>query len=123
MSLTGDPAEEIAAGQTILTALGLRTFGPTLISCPTCGRTQVDLIGLAQEVQEALSGITAPIKVAVMGCVVNGPGEAREADFGIAGGKGMGIVFSQGKVLKSVPENQLVPALLEEIHKSITKES
>ena len=123
VSLTGDPAEEIAAGQTILTALGLRTFGPTLISCPTCGRTQVDLIGLAQEVQEALSGITAPIKVAVMGCVVNGPGEAREADFGIAGGKGMGIVFSHGKVLKSVPENQLVPALLEEIHKSITKES
>ena len=123
VSLTGDPAEEIVAGQTILTSLGLRTFGPTLISCPTCGRTQVDLIGLAQEVQEALSGITAPIKVAVMGCVVNGPGEAREADFGIAGGKGMGIVFSHGKVLKSVPEGQLVPALLEEIHKSITKES
>lgn len=123
VSLTGDPAEEIKAGQTILSALGLRTFGPTLISCPTCGRTQIDLIGLAKEVQEALTGIAAPIKVAVMGCVVNGPGEAREADFGIAGGQGKGIVFSHGKILKSVPETQLVSALLEEIHKSIAKES
>ncbi|MCH4178459.1 MAG: flavodoxin-dependent (E)-4-hydroxy-3-methylbut-2-enyl-diphosphate synthase [Megasphaera sp.] len=123
VSLTGDPAAEIKAGQIILSSLGLRKFGPTLISCPTCGRTQVNLIGLAQQVQEAISGLDLPIKVAVMGCVVNGPGEAREADFGIAGGKGQGIVFSHGQVLRTVPENQLVSSLLEEIHKSIQKES
>ena len=119
MSLTGDPAEEIKAGQTILSSLGLRSFGPTLVSCPTCGRTQIHLIELAKEVEQAIVHIKAPIKVAVMGCVVNGPGEAREADFGIAGGKGKGIVFSHGKVLRTVPEDQLVTSLLEEIHKSI----
>lgn len=119
VSLTGDPAEEIKAGQTILSSLGLRKFGPTLISCPTCGRTQVNLIGLAQQVQEAIAGLDVPLKVAVMGCVVNGPGEAREADFGIAGGQGKGIVFSHGEVLRTVPEDQLVASLLEEIHKSI----
>ena len=119
VSLTGDPAEEIKAGQTILSSLGLRSFGPTLISCPTCGRTQIHLIELAEEVEQAIAHIKAPIKVAVMGCVVNGPGEAREADFGIAGGKGKGIVFSHGKVLRTVSEDQLVPSLLEEIHKSI----
>lgn len=120
VSLTGDPAEEIKAGQTILSSLGLRSFGPTLISCPTCGRTQIHLIELAQEVEQAIAHIKAPIKVAVMGCVVNGPGEAREADFGIAGGKGKGIVFSHGKVLRTVDEKELVPSLLEEIHKSIS---
>jgi (E)-4-hydroxy-3-methylbut-2-enyl-diphosphate synthase len=119
VSLTGDPAEEVKAGQTILSSLGLREFGPTLISCPTCGRTQVDLIGLAQQVEQAIADLSVPIKVAVMGCVVNGPGEAREADFGIAGGKGKGIVFSHGEVLRTVPEDQLVTSLLEEIHKSI----
>ena len=119
VSLTGDPAEEIKAGQTILSSLGLRSFGPTLVSCPTCGRTQIHLIELAKEVEQAIAHIKAPIKVAVMGCVVNGPGEAREADFGIAGGKGKGIVFSHGKVLRTVPEDQLVTSLLEEIHKSI----
>ena len=123
VSLTGDPVEEIKAGQTILSALGLRRFGPTLISCPTCGRTQVHLIDLAQEVEEAISHLTVPIKVAVMGCVVNGPGEAREADFGIAGGKGKGIVFSHGQVLRTVPEDRLVSSLLEEIEKTIAKES
>lgn len=119
VSLTGDPAEEIKAGQTILSSLGLRSFGPTLVSCPTCGRTQIHLIELAKEVEQAIAHIKAPIKVALMGCVVNGPGEAREADFGIAGGKGKGIVFSHGKVLRTVPEDQLVTSLLEEIHKSI----
>lgn len=120
VSLTGDPAEEVKAGQAILRSLGLRTFGPTLISCPTCGRTQVDLIGLAQQVAEATATLKEPLKIAVMGCVVNGPGEAREADFGIAGGKGSGLVFSHGKVLKTVPENELVKTLLEEIHKSLS---
>lgn len=123
VSLTSDPAEEVKVGQTILSSLGLRSFGPTLISCPTCGRTKVNLIALAQKVEEAISHLTVPIKVAVMGCVVNGPGEAREADFGIAGGNGSGIVFSHGQVLRTVPENQLVSSLLEEIHKSLTKES
>lgn len=121
VSLTGDPAEEIKVGKEILSALGLRSFGPTLISCPTCGRTQVNLIGLAQRVQEAISKLKVPIKVAVMGCVVNGPGEAKEADFGIAGGMGKGIVFSHGKVLRTVPEDQLVDSLLEEIYASLEK--
>lgn len=119
VSLTDDPQEEIKAGQTILSALGLRTFGPTLISCPTCGRTQVHLVQLAKRVEMALKSIHKPLKIAVMGCVVNGPGEAREADFGIAGGKGKGIVFSHGKVLRTVEENKLVDTLLEEIHKSL----
>lgn len=120
VSLTDDPAEEIKVGQDILSALGLRQFGPVLISCPTCGRTQVHLIELAKEVEAALTGITVPLKIAVMGCVVNGPGEAREADFGIAGGNGKGIIFSHGQVLRTVPENKLVDALLEEINKSIS---
>lgn len=120
VSLTSDPAEEIKAGQTILSSLGLRSFGPTLVSCPTCGRTQIHLIELAQEVEQAIAHIKAPIKVAVMGCVVNGPGEAREADFGIAGGKGKGIVFSHGQVLRTVPEDQLVASLVEEIQRSLS---
>ncbi|MBC3536518.1 flavodoxin-dependent (E)-4-hydroxy-3-methylbut-2-enyl-diphosphate synthase [Megasphaera hominis] len=119
VSLTDDPAEEIKAGQTILSSLGLREFGPTLVSCPTCGRTQVQLISLAKQVEEALKEIQKPLHVAVMGCVVNGPGEAREADFGIAGGNGKGIVFSHGEVLRTVPEDQLVATLLEEIKKSL----
>lgn len=119
VSLTDDPAEEIKAGQTILSSLGLRQFGPTLISCPTCGRTQVHLIDLAKEVQQAIEGLQVPLKIAVMGCVVNGPGEAREADYGIAGGKGQGIVFSHGKVLRTAPEDKLVSTLLEEIKKSL----
>lgn len=123
VSLTGDPAEEITTGRTILSSLGLRTFGPTLISCPTCGRTQVDLISLANQVQKAIEPLQVPIKVAVMGCVVNGPGEAREADFGIAGGKGTGLVFARGKILKTVPEQDLVPCLLEEINRYIQKGS
>lgn len=120
VSLTSDPAEEIKAGQTILSSLGLRSFGPTLVSCPTCGRTQIHLIELAQEVEQAIAHIKAPIKVAVMGCVVNGPGEAREADFGIAGGKGKGIVFAHGQVLRTVPEDQLVSSLVDEIQRSLS---
>ena len=119
VSLTGDPAEEVAAGQTILTSLGLRTFGPTLISCPTCGRTQVDLIGLAQEVQEALSGITAPIKVAVMGCVVNGPGEAGDCDIGIAGAGEDCVIFKRGEIIKKIPSSQAEEVFVQEIERLI----
>ena len=116
VSLTDDPAEEIKTGRLILSSLGLRHFGPTLISCPTCGRTQVELIKLAKEVEAALEGIEEPLKIAVMGCAVNGPGEAREADFGIAGGNGKGLIFSHGNILRTVPEAKLVTGLLEEIH-------
>ena len=120
VSLTDDPAEEVKTCRSILSALGLRHFGPTIISCPTCGRTQVELIHLAKEVETALADIDAPLKVAVMGCVVNGPGEAREADFGIAGGTGSGIIFSHGEILRTVSEKDLVTGLLEEINKSLT---
>ena len=104
VSLTGDPIHEVEVAKTILSSLELRTFGATMISCPTCGRCQVNLFNMADIVEERLKAIKAPIRVAVMGCVVNGPGEAREADFGIAGGKGQGIIFRIGKVLKTVPE-------------------
>lgn len=117
VSLTTDPIEEIRVGWSILRALGLRQRGPEMISCPTCGRTEIDLIGLANQVEKALLKIDKPIKVAVMGCVVNGPGEAREADIGVAGGKGAGAIFVKGKVIKSVKENQILPELLKEIKK------
>ena len=116
VSLTADPVEEIAAGQDILKALGMGT-GPRLVSCPTCGRTRIDLIGLAGRVEEALRGCEKDITVAVMGCAVNGPGEAREADIGVAGGVGEGLLFKKGQILRKVPEDQLLPALLEEIEK------
>ena len=115
VSLTGDPIHEIEVGRGILSGLGLRNFGATMISCPTCGRCQVNLFDMAGIVEERLKAIKAPIKVAVMGCVVNGPGEAREADFGIAGGNGQGIVFRKGAVLKTVPESELVDTLFHEI--------
>ena len=115
VSLTGDPIHEVEAAKTILSSLELRTFGATMISCPTCGRCQVNLFNMADIVEERLKAIKAPIRVAVMGCVVNGPGEAREADFGIAGGKGQGIIFRKGKVLKTVPEQELVDTLFAEI--------
>ncbi len=118
VSLTADPVKEVAAAKEILSALGLASYGPVLISCPTCGRTEINLIALATEVEERLKEIKAPIKVAVMGCAVNGPGEAREADFGIAGGHGSGLLFKKGKVLRSVPEEKLVEELMEEIRKS-----
>lgn len=115
VSLTADPVEEPPVCWGILQSLGLRRRGPELVSCPTCGRTQVDLIGLAEEVGERLKGCTKPISVAVMGCVVNGPGEASDADVGVACGRGVGMVFRHGEVIRKVPEDQIVDALMEEI--------
>lgn len=115
VSLTADPVEEPPVCWGILQSLGLRRRGPELVSCPTCGRTQVDLIGLAEEVGERLKGCSKPISVAVMGCVVNGPGEASDADVGVACGRGAGMVFRHGEVIRKVPEDQIVDALMEEI--------
>lgn len=115
VSLTGDPVEEVRVGREILKALGLRDYGPTLISCPTCGRTQINLERMALAVEEYLKKITKPISVAVMGCVVNGPGEAREADVGIAGGKGEGLLFRKGEIIKKVSEDRLLAELFAEI--------
>lgn len=117
VSMTADPTEEVAAGFDILKAVGLKTDCPQIVSCPTCGRTKIDLIALANEVEQRLSACKKPITVAVMGCVVNGPGEAREADIGIAGGDGCGLLFRHGEVLRKVPENEIVDALLAEIEK------
>ncbi|MBE6939837.1 MAG: flavodoxin-dependent (E)-4-hydroxy-3-methylbut-2-enyl-diphosphate synthase [Ruminococcaceae bacterium] len=117
VSLTADPVEEVRAAKQILTAAGLRQTGPNLISCPTCGRTKYDMIPIAQEVERRLADCTKPITVAVMGCVVNGPGEAAAADVGIAGGQGEGLVFRKGEVLYKVPQEKLVDALMEEIDK------
>ena len=115
VSLTGDPVVEVRVANEILKSLGLREYGPTLISCPTCGRTAIDLPAIAADVEKRLEGIKVPITVAVMGCVVNGPGEAREADVGIAGGKGEGLVFRKGEILRKVPETELVSELFKEI--------
>ncbi len=117
VSLTAPTTEEIRVGWAILRSLNLRQRGPELISCPTCGRTEIDLCSLAEKVEKALKNITAPIKVAVMGCVVNGPGEAGEADIGVAGGKNCGAIFVKGQVIKTVPEDQILSSLLEEINK------
>ena len=119
VSLTGDPVEEVVVANEILKALGLRQYGPTLISCPTCGRTSIDLVGLATEVERRLAVVKEPITVAVMGCVVNGPGEAREADVGIAGGCGEGLLFRKGEILRKLPEAALVDALFQEIDQLI----
>ena len=115
VSLTGDPVEEIYAAKEILKSLELRKFGVEFISCPTCGRTSIDLIKIANEVEERVRNIDKNIKVAVMGCAVNGPGEAREVDIGIAGGHGEGLIFKKGQILRKVPENRLVEELLKEI--------
>lgn len=115
VSLTADPVEEVAAGRELLRALGLSNKGASLVSCPTCGRTQIDLISLAGQVEEYLRGVDKPITVAVMGCAVNGPGEAREADIGIAGGKGEGLLFKKGQILRKVPEDKLLEELKREI--------
>ena len=112
VSLTADPVEEVYAARRILKAVGLRRVGPELISCPTCGRTQIDLIPMARRVEELLKRVDKPITVAVMGCVVNGPGEARHADVGLAGGKGEGVLFQHGEIVARVPEDQLVPGLM-----------
>ena len=112
VSLTADPVREVVAGKAILKAAGLRKDGVNIVSCPTCGRTQIDLIGLAGRVEEALKDCKKPITVAVMGCVVNGPGEAREADVGIAGGDGCGVIFLKGELKEKLPYDELLPALL-----------
>ena len=117
VSLTGDSIDEIKVGREILKATGHLREGIEFVSCPTCGRTQIDLIGIANQVEEALKDSKKNIKVAVMGCVVNGPGEAREADIGIAGGNGVGLIFKKGLIIKKVKEEELVEALLEEIDK------
>jgi len=115
VSITGDPVDEVKAAKDILAALALRVFGPTLISCPTCGRTEVDLIHLATQVQEILEPLTSPIRVAIMGCAVNGPGEAREADIGIAGGKDLGLIFRKGKIIRKVRQEELIQAFKQEL--------
>ncbi|MCI8399964.1 MAG: flavodoxin-dependent (E)-4-hydroxy-3-methylbut-2-enyl-diphosphate synthase [Oscillibacter sp.] len=117
VTLTADPVEEIYAAQKILKAAGLRTSGVNLIACPTCGRTRIDLIPIAEEVERRLANCTKDITVAVMGCAVNGPGEASAADIGIAGGKGEGLLFRKGKILYKVPQERLVDALMAEIDK------
>ena len=121
VSLTGDPANEVRVAYQILKALGLREYGPTLISCPTCGRTQIKLEKLALEVEKRLENIKEPITVAVMGCVVNGPGEAREADIGIAGGISEGLIFKKGKIIKKVREEEIIEALFAEIDKILVE--
>ena len=117
VSLTGDPVDEIRVGYGILKALGLRQRGINLVSCPTCGRCRINLIPVAEEVERRLQKIIKPINVAVMGCVVNGPGEAREADVGIAGGKGEGLLFRHGEIVRKVPESELADALVAEVEK------
>jgi len=115
VSLTGDPLEEIKSAKLILKTLGLRKGGIEVVSCPTCGRTKIDLIGLANQVENMVADIPLDIKVAVMGCVVNGPGEAKEADIGIAGGVGVGLLIKHGEIIKKVPEDQLLDTLREEL--------
>ena len=117
VSLTDNPVKEVYAAFDILKAIGLKTDCPYLISCPTCGRTKIDLVGLAKQVEERLRDCKKPIKVAVMGCIVNGPGEAKEADIGIAGGDGCGLIFKKGEILRKVPEDELLNELMKEIDK------
>jgi len=117
VSLTANPVEEIYTAYDIQKVLGLRKTGAEIVSCPTCGRTQIDLIPIANEVERRVAKIDKPIKIAVMGCVVNGPGEAREADIGIAGGKGEGLIFKKGEILRKVPESQIIDELMKEIEK------
>lgn len=115
VSLTANPVEEIYAAYDIQKVLGMRKTGAEIVSCPTCGRTQLDLISIANEVEKRAANIDNPIKIAVMGCAVNGPGEAREADIGIAGGKGEGLIFKKGEIIKKVPQDSLVDELMKEI--------
>lgn len=121
ISLTGDPVTEVKVAREILKALGLRAYGATLVSCPTCGRTEIDLPAIAAQVEKKLSSVKKPIQVAVMGCVVNGPGEARDADIGIAGGKGVGLVFRKGEIIRKVPEGELVDELFKEIDRLLAE--
>ncbi len=119
VSLTSDPREEIKVAYHILRSLGLRERGVEIISCPTCGRTEIDLIPLVEKAEKELARIKSPLKVAIMGCVVNGPGEAREADVGVAGGRGVGIIFKKGEVIGKVKEEELLDALLKEVHSMV----
>ena len=119
VSLTGNPVEEVKSAKLILKTLGLRTGGVEVVSCPTCGRTQIDLIGLANQVETMVQEYPLDIKVAVMGCVVNGPGEAREADLGIAGGIGEGLLIKKGEVIRKVPEAELLNALKAELEQML----
>jgi (E)-4-hydroxy-3-methylbut-2-enyl-diphosphate synthase len=115
VSLTGDVVEEVRAGIEILKSLGLKKHGVDVISCPTCGRCQMNLIKVAEQVEAALEHIEKPLKVAVVGCAVNGPGEAREADIGVAGGKGEALLFKKGEIIRKIPEDKIAEVLLEEI--------
>jgi (E)-4-hydroxy-3-methylbut-2-enyl-diphosphate synthase len=117
VSLTRDPVEEVRTGYEILGALGIRRHGAEIISCPTCGRCNIDIFNIVEQVEKALLLKPVPLKLAIMGCVVNGPGEAKEADIGIAGGDGTGVLFKKGKVIKKVPEEKLAEVLLKEIEK------
>ena len=122
VSLSADPVEEVRVGIEILKALGLRKHGLTFIACPSCGRADIDLVGLAKEVEQRMLPYTnKDIHVAVMGCEVNGPGEARGADIGIAGGKGIGLIFKKGQVIRKVPEAQIVETLMEEVEKLVAE--
>jgi (E)-4-hydroxy-3-methylbut-2-enyl-diphosphate synthase len=123
VSLTAHPREEVKVAYEILRALGLRQRGIEIISCPTCGRCQINLFPLVQKVEKAVQHYTQPLKVAIMGCVVNGPGEAREADIGLAGGKGLGLLFAKGKQLRKVAERDMLESLLGEINKTIQEKS
>jgi len=115
VSLAADPVEEVRAAYEILKSLGLRTRGVQFVACPSCGRAEVDIIHIAQEVERRLRHIPAPVKVAVMGCAVNGPGEARMADLGIACGRGMGLIFQDGRIVASLPEDRLIDGLMEHV--------
>ena len=119
VSLTADPVEEVRVAYEILKALKIRQHGVNIISCPTCGRTEINIIGLAQEVERRLASIKEPLTVAVMGCVVNGPGEAREADVGIAGGKGIGLLFKNGNIIKKLDEKELADVLVKEVEEIV----
>lgn len=117
VSITDSPVKEIYAARDILNAVGLRVETPQIVACPTCGRTKIDLVSLANQVEDAVKNIKKPVKIAVMGCVVNGPGEAREADIGVAGGDGCGVIFKKGEILRKVPEQDIVSELLKELDK------
>jgi (E)-4-hydroxy-3-methylbut-2-enyl-diphosphate synthase len=120
VSITGDPVSEIGVAYAILRAIGIRRVGPDIISCPTCGRCEINLFKLTQEVEDKLAGMKSYLKVALMGCVVNGPGEAAHADIGIAGGKGYGLLFKKGKIIRKVKEREFVKTLLAEIDSMVT---
>jgi (E)-4-hydroxy-3-methylbut-2-enyl-diphosphate synthase len=122
VSLTADPVEEVKVGWAILSAMDLRRRGPVFISCPTCGRTEIDLEGIAQEVENRLGDFPLPITIAIMGCVVNGPGEGSHADLGICGGKGVGMIFRRGEIVRRVPEEELVDALVAEANRLLEKD-